>query len=230
MSPPIFEKIAPDFKNNVFSYFASLRLRFLYFSYFCRFSVAPFPPLAQIGPICGRFWSHFCSVLVEVGERSRFLELFGTHAANKTHTHTHTTTPQPHNTTCNLVWHRTTDPFGSFLDPLWLFSCFSSLFSSQQPKQTNPQTHKPMDTKNLARRNARSRFESAAPSRGTKRARSESRTYRLQSLSRVRTLCRASPKIGVGKLLGLKCRIFSDFRSTFFFPKNRLNFGSPPIA
>ena len=29
LSPPIFEKIAPDFKNNVFSYFASLRLRFL---------------------------------------------------------------------------------------------------------------------------------------------------------------------------------------------------------
>ena len=68
------------------------------------------------------------------------------------------------------------------------------------------------------------------PPRGTKRARPKSRTYRLQSLSRVRTLCRASPKIGIGKLLGLKFQIFSDFRSTFFFPKNRLNFGSPQNA
>ena len=74
------------------------------------------------------------------------------------------------------------------------------------------------------------RFESAAPSRGTKRAKPESRTYRLQSLSRVRTLCRASPQIGIGKLWGLKFQIVSDFRSTFFFPKNRLNFGSPQIA
>ena len=82
----------------------------------------------------------------------------------------------------------------------------------------------------MARRNARSRSESAAPSRGTKRAKPKSRTDRLQSLSRVRTLCRASPKIGPGKLLGLKFQIFSDFRSTFFFPKNRLNFGSPQIA
>jgi hypothetical protein len=81
-----------------------------------------------------------------------------------------------------------------------------------------------------ARRNARKRFESAAPSRGTKRAKPESRTDRLQSLSRVRTLCRASPKIGIGKLFGLKFRIFSDFRSTFFFPKKRLNFGSAQNA
>jgi hypothetical protein len=65
---------------------------------------------------------------------------------------------------------------------------------------------------------------------GTKRARPESRTYRLQSLSRVRTLCRASPKIGIGKLLDLKFQIFSDFRSTFFFPQKRLNFGSTQNA
>ena len=89
--------------------------------------------------------------------------------------------------------------------------------------------HKPW-TLNLARRNARLRSESAAPSRGTKRARPKSRTYRLQSLSRVRTLCRASPKIGIGKLLGLKFQIFSDFRSTFFFPQKRLNFGSAQNA
>jgi hypothetical protein len=30
LSPQIFMKIAPDFKNNVFYYFASLRLRFFY--------------------------------------------------------------------------------------------------------------------------------------------------------------------------------------------------------
>ena len=35
LSPPIFEKIASDFKNKVSSYFASLRLRFfILFSYF----------------------------------------------------------------------------------------------------------------------------------------------------------------------------------------------------
>ena len=81
---------------------------FILFHIFVNFRLPLPPPLAQIGFICGRCWSHFCSVLVEVGERSRVLELFGTQAANKTHTHT--TTPQPHNTTCNLVWHRTARP------------------------------------------------------------------------------------------------------------------------
>jgi hypothetical protein len=57
-----------------------------------------------------------------------------------------------------------------------------------------------------------------------------SRTDRLQSLSRVRTLCRASPKIQIGRPSGLNFLIFSDFRYTFFFPKNRLIFGSPQIA
>jgi hypothetical protein len=130
--------------------FGYLRLRVYNFLYFCWFSG---PAWCPPGPK----WAEKASTNDPLG---LFLQLFGTHAANKTHTHTHTTTPQPHNTTCNVVWHRTTDPFGSFLDPCWLFSCFSNLFSSQQPKQTNPQTHKPTDTKNLARRNARSRFES----------------------------------------------------------------------
>ena len=37
LSPPIFEKIAPHLKNNVCSYFSSLRLRFrfCFFSYLC---------------------------------------------------------------------------------------------------------------------------------------------------------------------------------------------------
>ena len=35
LSPPNFEKIVPHFKNNVFSYFGSLRLRFFTFLYFC---------------------------------------------------------------------------------------------------------------------------------------------------------------------------------------------------
>ena len=72
LSPPNFEKIAPHFKNNVFSYFASLRLRFLLFHIFVDFRL-PLPPfpLGQIGPICDRFWSHVCSVLVEAGERRR---------------------------------------------------------------------------------------------------------------------------------------------------------------
>ena len=72
---------------------------FIFFHIFVNFRLPLPTPLAQIGLICGRFWFHFCSVLVEVGERSRFLKLFGTHAANKTNTHTHTTTPQPHNPT-----------------------------------------------------------------------------------------------------------------------------------
>jgi hypothetical protein len=72
LSPPIFEKIEPDVKNKVFSYFGSLRLSFSYFLVFLLIFGCPFPPpaLAQIGPICGRCRSHFCSVLVEVGERS----------------------------------------------------------------------------------------------------------------------------------------------------------------
>ena len=69
LSPPMFEKIAPHFKNKVFSYFVYLRLRFLYFFICSLMFGCPFPPLAQIGPICGRFWFHFCSVLVKVGER-----------------------------------------------------------------------------------------------------------------------------------------------------------------
>jgi hypothetical protein len=44
LSPPIFEKIAPDFKNKVFSYFAYLRLRFLYFFIFLLIFGCPFPP------------------------------------------------------------------------------------------------------------------------------------------------------------------------------------------
>ena len=57
-----------------------------------------------------------------------------------------------------------------------------------------------------------------------------SRTYRLQSLSRLRTLCRACPKIGIGKPSGLKFQIFSDFWSTFFCLKKPLNFGSAQNA
>jgi hypothetical protein len=91
LGPPIFENIAPDFKNKVFSYFASLKLSFLYFFIFLLIFGCPFPPPppAQIGFICGRFWFYFCFVSAEVDERSRFLDLFGTQAANKTHTHTH---------------------------------------------------------------------------------------------------------------------------------------------
>ena len=85
---------------------------FIHFHIFVNFWL----PLAQIGLICGRFRSHFCSVLVEVGERSRFLELFGTHAANKTHTHTHThhnpTTPQ-HNMQLGLASDRATTQHNS---------------------------------------------------------------------------------------------------------------------
>ena len=82
----------------------------------------------------------------------------------------------------------------------------------------------------MARRNARSRSESAAPSRGTKRAKPKSRTDRLQSLSRVRTLCRASPKISIVLLRSLNFQIFSDFWSIFFCLKKPLNFGSAQNA
>ena len=57
-----------------------------------------------------------------------------------------------------------------------------------------------------------------------------SRTDRLQSLSRLRTLCRASPKIPIGKLLGFKFQFFSDSSSTFCCLKNHLNVGSAQKA
>jgi hypothetical protein len=57
-----------------------------------------------------------------------------------------------------------------------------------------------------------------------------SRTDRLQSLSPIRTLCRASPKVSPLLPRSLKFLIFSDFSSTFSCPKNLLNFGSPQIA
>ena len=60
LNPLIFEKIYPHFKNNVFSYVGSVRLRFiLLFHMFVDFRVD------------GRCWSHFCLVLVEVVERRR---------------------------------------------------------------------------------------------------------------------------------------------------------------
>ena len=57
-----------------------------------------------------------------------------------------------------------------------------------------------------------------------------SRTYRLQSLSRLRTLCRACLKIASGRPSGLKFPIFLDFSSTFFCLKKPLNFGSAQNA
>ena len=70
-SPLIFEKIAPDFKNKVFSYFASLRLRFLYLFIFSLIFGCPFPPpwprlvsfVIDFDPIFKDCWStcgHFC--------------------------------------------------------------------------------------------------------------------------------------------------------------------------
>ena len=53
-----------------------------------------------------------------------------------------------------------------------------------------------------------------------------SRTYRLQSLSRVRTLCRASPKVSPFLLRSLTFQIFSDFWFIFSCLKKPLNFGS----
>ena len=70
------------------------------------------------------------------------------------------------------------------------------------------------------------RFNPPPPLGGRSVPNRNSRTYRLQSLSRVRTLCRASPKIPTGRPSGLKFPIFSDFGSTFLSPKNLLNFGS----
>jgi hypothetical protein len=58
LSPPIFEKIAPYFKNNVFSYFGCLRLRFLYLFIFVLIFGCPFPPPP------GPDWSHLWSILV----------------------------------------------------------------------------------------------------------------------------------------------------------------------
>ena len=62
-----------------------------------------------------------------------------------------------------------------------------------------------------ARRNARSALNPPPPLGGRSVPNRNSRTDRLQSLSRFRTLCRASPKIPIGKLSGLKFTILFRF-------------------
>ena len=57
-----------------------------------------------------------------------------------------------------------------------------------------------------------------------------SRTDRLQSLSRVRTLCRACPKIASFLRRGLNFQIFEILKSICFVPKNHLNFASSQNA
>ena len=127
-----------DFKNNVFSYFPSLRLRFLYFSYLYRFSVAPSPP-------SGPDWSHLWSISVPF--------MFGFGRSWRT-TEEKTTSPR------SMTFSNTRQPT---FDPL-----LSCLLFPRRPKQPNPQQPpRPTNRKNLVRRNARLRPESAAPSGGT---------------------------------------------------------------
>ena len=112
VEPSVFWEIRTIFQKKSFFLCCFFTFAFfVLFHIFVDFRLPLPPPLAQVGPICDRFWSRFCSVLVEVGERSRFLEPFETHAANKTHTHTHhnPTTPQPHNPT-NPQTHKPTNP------------------------------------------------------------------------------------------------------------------------
>ena len=58
LSPPIFEKIAPE-KTKRFLILLLYVCVFYVFSFFVDFRLPLPPPLAQIGPICGRIWSHF---------------------------------------------------------------------------------------------------------------------------------------------------------------------------
>ena len=97
LSPPIFQKIAPDFKNKVFLCCFFTFAFFILVHIFVNFRLplpTPWPRLVpfvvDFGPIFVRFWS--------------FLR------PTRPIKHTHTTIPQPHNTTCNLVWHRTAQP------------------------------------------------------------------------------------------------------------------------
>ena len=55
-----------------------------------------------------------------------------------------------------------------------------------------------------------------------------SRTDRLQSLSRVRTLCRASPKIPIGRPSGLKFPILFRFLVHFFLSQKTSKFRLRP--
>ena len=82
----------------------------------------------------------------------------------------------------------------------------------------------------MARRNARSRSDSAAPSRGTKRARPKLENWQTpKPQPRPHTLPGQSQNRN-WKTFGPKISDFPDFRSTFFFPKKRLNFGSAQNA
>ena len=117
--------------------------------------------------------------------------------------------------------------------PIWLlfgplfaiFMFFKPFFvtTTQTNKPTNPQTD---GYKKPGPAECALALWIRRPLWGTKRARPESRTDRLQSLSRVRTLCRASPKVSPFLLRSLNFQNFSDFRSIFFCFKKTLNFGS----
>ncbi len=92
LSPPIFEKIASRFQQQRFFLFCILTSTFFIFSSICVDFRLPLPPsLGQLGPICDRFGFHFCSVLLEVGERRR-RKRQDPRGQTKKNTHTHNPT------------------------------------------------------------------------------------------------------------------------------------------
>ena len=64
LSPPNFEKIAPPFKNNVFFYLGSLRLRFLLCIFLLKFGYPPWPDWSHL-------WPNVVPLLVDFGRSSQ---------------------------------------------------------------------------------------------------------------------------------------------------------------
>ena len=146
-----------------------------------------------------RFWIDFRRMLVRF---SRIVDPIWTHRDHNTQSTTHNTPPTTHNTTNHC-------------------SCFSRPLD--WPTSPNiPSIPRPGGMRARA-------LNPPPPLGGRSVLNRNSRTCKLQSLSRLRTLCWASPKIGIGRPLGLNFPIFR-FGIHFFCPKNILNFGSSQNA
>jgi hypothetical protein len=106
-----------------------------------------------------------------------------------------------------------------FQPNLYHLSPFVFNFKPATPQLPTPQPHTPTNIKTWPGGMRARALNPPPPLGGRSVPNRNSRTARLQSLSRVRTLCRASPKITPGRPSGLKFRIFQIFGQLFSFPK-----------